>query len=273
MLTTVTLDKLRALGLSGMARALSDQLERIEFQSLSFEERIGLLVDREAHDRDSRRLERHLKTAKLRSDACLEDIDFHHPRGLDRAQFLSLASAHWVSAHQNILVVGPTGAGKTFIACALAHAAIRHGHTALYLRAPRLFTDLARARADGRLPRLMAAWARIDLLVIDDIVLRPLQPEQAADLLEVLEDRTQRRSTILTSQLPVRLWHDALGEPTVADAILDRVVHSSHRLELKGDSLRRPRDDRTPVTTAATGSDMPDSDPHQPEGGDNRVRP
>ncbi len=239
MLTTPTLDRLHALNLMGMARAFQEQLERPDYQGLSFEERLGLLVDREAQDRDNRRLERHLKTAKLRSDACLEDIDFHHPRGLDRAVLRSLGEAEWVTAHRAILIIGPTGVGKTFLACAVAQAAIRRGHTGLYQRAPRLLNELALAHADGRLPRLLAAWARIDVLVIDDLALRPLPPEQAADFLEVIEDRHQRRSTIVTSQLPISHWHEALGEPTIADAILDRLVHQAHRLELRGDSLRK----------------------------------
>ncbi len=255
MLTGPTIDKLRALNLTGMARALGEQLERADDQALSFEARLGLLVDREAQDRDNRRLARNLQAAKLRADACLEDVDFRHPRGLDRAQILGLADAHWVAGRQNILVTGPTGSGKTFVSCALAQAALRRGHTALYPRAPRLLGDLALARADGRLPRLLASWARVDVLVVDDFALRPLLPEQTADLLEVIEDRAQRRSTILASQLPVRLWHDALGEPTLADALLDRVVHNAHRIELRGDSLRRPHHDLRPdAPEAATGA-------------------
>jgi DNA replication protein DnaC len=255
MLTNPTVDKLRALNLTGMARALAEQLERAEYAALSFEERLGLLVDREAQDRDNRRLDRHLKAAKLRWDASVEDVDFRHPRGLDRGQLLSLADARWVAARQNILVTGPTGSGKTFIACALAHATVRRGHTALYLRAPRLLGDLALARADGRLPRVLAAWARVDVLVVDDFALRPLLPEQTADLLEVIEDRAGRRSTVVASQLPVRLWHDALTEATLADALLDRVVHNAHRIELRGESLRRPRD--SPTTDADAAPDRP----------------
>jgi DNA replication protein DnaC len=260
------LEKLRILNLLGMARALTEQLERPDYQALSFEERLGLLVDREVQDRDNRRLERHLKAAKLRSSACIEDVDFRHPRGLDRGQLLTLATAQWVRAHQNVLIVGPTGAGKTFLACALAQAALRQGHTALYLRVPRVLGELALARADGRFPRLLATWARVDVLVLDDLALRPLLPEQSADLLEVLEDRAERRSTIVTSQLPVARWHDALADPTIADAVLDRLVHRAHRLELQGDSLRRPRDALQNAQEAAAppGSLVADS---QPTGG------
>jgi DNA replication protein DnaC len=239
MLNTPTLDKLHALNLMGMARAFSEQLERADYQTLTFEERLGMLVDREAQDRDNRRLHRYLKAARLRSQASVEDLDFRRPRGLDRAAVLSLAESQWVNAHRNLLIVGPTGAGKTFVACALAQAAVRQGHTALYLRAPRMLQDLGLARGDGRLPRLMTAWAKVSVLVIDDLALRPLSAEQAADLLEVIEDRYQVRSTVVTSQLPVSEWHDALGEPTIADAILDRLVHNAHRIELHGDSLRR----------------------------------
>jgi DNA replication protein DnaC len=251
MLITPTIEKLQALSLGGMARALTEQLERPDYAELSFEERLGLLVDREMQDRENRRLVRRLKAAKLRSDAVIEDLDLRTPRGLDRATVLSLAESHWVAAHRNVLVTGPTGVGKTFIACALAHSAIRRGHTALYLRLPRLLDELVLARADGRLPRLMAAWARIDVLVLDDLGLQPVAPPRAADLLEVIEDRAGLRSTIVTSQLPVGHWHEALGEPTLADAILDRLVHGAYRLELHGESLRRER-------APADGLDDPD---------------
>ncbi len=239
MLINATMEHLRELSLSGMARALAEQLENTEFHALTFEERLGMLCDREIQDRYNRRLERNLRTAKLRTVACIEDVDFRRPRGLERAVVMSLASAQWVAAHQNVLVVGPTGAGKTFLGCALAHSAVRTGHTALYIRAPRLFNDLLIARADGRWTRLMAAWARVDVLFIDDLALQPLTPAQAADLLEVIEDRSQRRSTIVSSQIPIAEWHAALGDPTLADAILDRLTNNAHRIELRGDSMRR----------------------------------
>jgi len=268
MLITPTIDKLQALSLGGMARALAEQLESPTYAELSFEERLGLLVDREAQDRENRRLARHLKAARLRSEAVIEDLDLRTPRGLDRSTVLSLAESHWVSAHRNVLIVGPTGVGKTFLACALAHSAIRRGHSALYLRLPRLLDELVLARADGRLPRLMAAWARVDVLVLDDLGLQPVPPPRAADLLEVIEDRAGLRSTVVTSQLPVGHWHEALGEPTVADAILDRLVHGAYRLELRGGSMRRAQEpadgpDRsdqaspTATTPGATATDGP----------------
>jgi DNA replication protein DnaC len=252
MLISPTLDKLQALSLGGMARAFEEQLERPDYAELSFEERLGLLVDREATDRENRRLARRLKAAKLRSDAVIEDLDFRAPRGLDRSTILSLAESHWVEAHRNVLVTGPTGVGKTFLACALAQAAIRRGHTALYLRLPRLLDELVLARADGRLPRLMTAWAKVGVLVLDDLGLQPVPPARAADLLEVIEDRGGLRSTIVTSQLPVAHWHETLGEPTVADAILDRLVHDAYRLELQGESMRRS--EATPDDAAAVAA-------------------
>jgi len=262
MLTNPTLEKLHALNLSGMARAFAEQLERADYQALTFEQRLGLLVDREAQDRDNRRLERNLRAAKLRVDAAVEDVDFRRPRGLDRTVVLALADAQWVAAHRTVLIVGATGVGKTYLACALAQAALRRGHTALYLRVPRLLDELALARADGRLPRLMAAWARVEVLLLDDLGLQPLTPAQAADLLEVIEDRAGLRATIVTSQLPVAHWHEALGEPTIADAILDRLVHNAHRLELRGESMRRPRDERGGV--AGDSTDVTPAAPNEP---------
>jgi DNA replication protein DnaC len=245
MLTTATLDGLHTLRLPGMARGLLEQREHPDYAALGFEERLAMLVDRELTERRNRKLDRALKAAKLRFPATVEDIDFRRHRGLERAQVLSLAESHWVDAHHSVVIVGATGLGKTYLACALATAAIRRGHNAVYLRAPRLLDDIALARAEGRLVRLLAHWARIDVLVIDDFLIRPLGPDQAADVLEVIEDRVGLRATIVTSQLPVALWHDALGEPTVADGILDRLLDNVHRIELHGESMRRATTDHT----------------------------
>ncbi len=239
MLTNQTIEGLYALKLPAMATGLAEQAGSANHQALSFEERLGLLVDRELAERESRRLERYLKSAKLRSNAVVEDIDFRRQRGLDRPSVLGLAESTWVAKRHNLTVVGPTGVGKTFLACALANCAIRRGHTALYLRASRMLDQLAMARVDGRFQRLTASWARIDVLVIDDLLLRPLTPDQAADTLEVIEDRAGLRSTIITSQLPISQWHEAMGEPTLADAVLDRVLQNVHRIELDGESMRR----------------------------------
>ncbi len=234
-----TIEGLYALKLPAMAAGLAEQGDSASHQALSFDERLGLLVDRELAERESRRLERYLKTAKLRSNAVVEDLDFRRRRGLDRSVLLGLAEAGWVTSRHNVAVVGPTGVGKTFIACALANCAIRRGHTALYLRASRMLDELAVARVDGRFGRLTASWARIDVLVLDDFLLRPLTPDQAADTLEVIEDRAGLRSTIITSQLPIAMWHEAMGEPTIADAVLDRLLQNLHRIELEGESMRR----------------------------------
>jgi DNA replication protein DnaC len=239
VLTHPTTEGLLALRLEAMAQGLAEQRGHPDYEGLGFDERLGLLVDRELAERENRRMDRHLKQAKLKTQAAIEDIDFRRPRGLDRAQILGLADAHFVDHHQTIVVVGPTGVGKTYVACALAHAAIRRGHSALYVRAPRLFDEITIARADGRLQRLMATWARVATLVVDDFLLRPLSADQAADMLEVIEDRAGVRSTIITSQLPVSLWHEALGDATIADAVLDRLLEKAHRIELHGESLRR----------------------------------
>ncbi|MGH8996117.1 MAG: IS21-like element helper ATPase IstB [Acidimicrobiales bacterium] len=239
MLNNQTIDGLYALKLNAMAEALAEQHESAEYQALSFDERFGLLVDREVTAREDRRRQRYLRSAKLRSDAVIEDVDFRSHRGLDRSQVLGLAEGTWVRNHHQVSIIGATGTGKTFLACALANAAIRRGHSALYLRFPRMLDELAIARVDGRFGRLTAAWARIDVLVLDDYLLRPLNADQAADTLEVIEDRAGLRSTIVASQLPISEWHAALGEPTIADAVVDRLLANLHRIELEGESLRR----------------------------------
>ncbi len=238
MLTHSTIEGLKTLRLPAMASGLLEQRAHPDYHELSFEDRLGLLVEQELLQRSNRRLERILKAAKLRSGAVVEDLDFAAARGLDKATFLSLVGSSWVANHHHVMIVGPTGVGKTFVACALAHAAIRDGATALYVRVPPLLDDLSVARADGRLARMMANLARVDVLILDDLLLRPHSDDQAADLLEVVEDR-RGRSIIATSQLPVNHWHEGLGDPTVADAILDRLLERAHRLELVGASRRR----------------------------------
>lgn len=241
MLTIPTLDKLRVLKLPGMAKAFEEQLASSDYEHLSFEERLGLLVDREATERENRRLQSRLKQAKLRQTACMEDIDYHHPRGLDRSLMRSLSTCRWMKDHLNILISGPTGAGKSFIACALGHRACLEGFKVLYFRAPRLFPDLALARGDGRYSKLMSSMAKAHLLVVDDWGLSVLADQERRDLLEILEDRHGIHSTIMASQLPVEHWHEVIGNPTLADAILDRLVHSAYRINLNGGSMRKKK--------------------------------
>jgi len=241
MLTHPTLDKLQALRFNGMAQALQEQMQMSDIDSLSFEERLGLLVDREMTERDNRRLKTRLRKARLRQNASVEDIDYRHPRGLDRALMVKLCSCNWISQHHNLLITGPTGSGKTFLACALAQKACRQGYTALYSRLPRLFQQLHIAKGDGRYGKLLIAYAKIDLLVFDDWGLAKLTEEQRHDLLEILEDRHGLRSTLLTSQIPVKHWHEVIGDPTLADAILDRLIHNAYKINLKGESMRKKK--------------------------------
>jgi DNA replication protein DnaC len=239
MLTSPTLEKLKEMRLLGMAGALEDQLQTPDIQSLGFEERLGLLVDREQTERDNRRLKTRLTKARLRQQASLEDIDYSGSRGLDKGQLLDLGSCKWISERNNLLLTGPTGAGKTYIACALAQKACRQGLTALYLRLPRLFGDLTIAKGDGRYGKLLVRYSRVDVMVLDDWGVAPMTAENRRDLLEILDDRYEKKSTLITSQLPVEKWHRYLEDPTLADAILDRVVHNAYRVELKGESMRK----------------------------------
>jgi DNA replication protein DnaC len=239
MLKHPTMEKLNNLKLTGMVKALTEQQQMTEVDSLGFEERLGLLVDREATERENRKLTTRLKKAKLRQSASVEDIDFRRMRGLDKALILSLAACAWIAKGVNVLICGPTGVGKSYLACALAHKACLEGYTALYLRLPRLFEELRLAKADGRYGKLMLSYAKTDLLVLDDWGLTPMTDPQRRDLLELMEDRYGLKSTIITSQLPVTAWHEAIGDPTLADAILDRIVHNAHKVEMQGESMRK----------------------------------
>lgn len=241
MLNNPTCDQLRELRLAGMLAAYEAQLKDGACYGLSFEERLGLLVDREYNERQNRRLKTRLREARLRLDAAVEDIDYRHPRGLDKRLLLSLADCQWIRQHQNLIITGPTGAGKTYLACALANQACRQGLTVQYHRAPRLFGDLALARGDGRYPKLIAKLAKSDLLILDDWATALLTDEQRRDLFEIAEDRYQRRATLITAQLPVKHWHETIGDPTLADAILDRIIHNAHTITLKGESMRKKK--------------------------------
>ncbi|MCP3880439.1 MAG: ATP-binding protein [Sulfitobacter sp.] len=251
MLHHPTLEKLQQLRLNGMYKALIEQMNMPDSETLSFEERLGLLADREITEREDRRLKTRMRQAKLKHNACVEDIDYRAPRGLDKALVLQLSACLWIHEGLNLIVSGPTGVGKTWIACALAHKACREGYTALYLRLPRLFEDLSLAHGDGRFVKLMAGFAKTDLIVLDDWGLAKFSAEQRHDLLELLDDRHGNRSTLVTSQVPVDHWHEVIGDPTLGDAILDRLVHSAYRINLKGESLRK----RYSKLTTATPSE------------------
>jgi len=247
MLHHPTLEKLQTLRLSGMYKALTEQMNMPESETLGFEERLGLLADRESTERQDRRLKTRLRQARLKHNACVEDLDYRAPRGLDKALMLQLATCRWVHEGLNLIINGPTGVGKTWIACALAQKACREDYTALYLRLPRLFEDLSLAHGDGRFTKLMAGFAKTDLIILDDWGLAKFTAEQRRDLLELLDDRHGNRSTVVTSQVPVDHWHEVIGDHTLADAILDRLVHSAYRINLKGESMRKRYAKLTPT--------------------------
>jgi DNA replication protein DnaC len=242
MLVEPTIEKLKLLRLIAMASAWLEQQKRAEMNQLAFDERFGLLVDAEWLNRENRRLARSLKEAKLKlSQACVEDIDYSPRRELDRAVIRQLATCRWVDEHQNVVITGMTGTGKTYLACALAQQACRKGFRALYRRVSRLLDELTLARADGSYVRLLGKLARADVLILDDWGMTPLRDQDRRDLHEVLDDRYATRSTIVTSQLPVSKWHDYLGDPSSADAICDRMIHNAHRIMLKGPSRRKEK--------------------------------
>ena len=242
MLQEPMMDKLNAMHLFGMVDALKAQQLDSASAELSFLERLGLLVDHQWTWKENQALARRLRTAKLKKGACVEDIDYRTARGLDRGVIRGLAQqSGWVRNHENILLIGPTGVGKSFIACALAQKACRDGYSALYLRAATLFRDLAVARADGSLRHLLARLSRVDVLIVDDFCMAPMSEAERRDFWEICDDRYQARSTILTSQLPVARWHEQIGEATAADGILDRLVHNAHRIDMLGPSKRKDR--------------------------------
>jgi DNA replication protein DnaC len=241
MLNEQTFEKLYSLKLSGMAEALKAQLQQPDTTELSFEERLAMLVDAEYVYRENKRMKRLLQSAKLKLSASLEDIDYRAPRGLDKSVIRSLGGCGWIRKHQNVIIVGPTGTGKTYLSCALAQRACREGLSAYYLRTPTLYRNLAMAKADGSYARVLARLGRISLLVLDDLGLAALTDHERRDLLEVIEDRHGAGSTIITSQLPVEHWHEVIGDPTIADALLDRLVHNAHRITLRGESMRKTK--------------------------------
>ena len=239
MLLHPTLEKLTTLRFTGMAAALDEQMQMNSLDDLGFEERLGILLDREMAVRQTRRMNTRLRKARLRQDGCIEDINFRHPRGLDKSLVMRLAGCEWIKEHNNLIITGPTGVGKTYLACAFAQKACREGYSTLYLRMTKLFEDLALAKGDGRYLKLLASFAKADLLVLDDYGLEQLGRDQRHDLLEILEDRHGLKSTLVTSQLPIDHWHEQIGDPTLADAILDRLVHNAHKIKLDGDSMRK----------------------------------
>ncbi len=239
MLNEQTFEKLYGMKLAGMAEAMKDQMTRSDMDGLAFEERFAMLVDAQHLWKENKRMKRLLKSAKLKLSASMEDIDYRAPRGLDKSVVLSLGTCEWIRRHRNVIITGPTGVGKTYLACALAHNACREGLGAFYIRSPKLYYTLSIARADGSYARMLSKLAKVPVLVLDDLGLAALNDPERRDLLEVIEDRHGCASTIITSQLPVEHWHEVIGDPTIADALLDRLVHNAHRINLKGQSMRK----------------------------------
>src|SRR6202050_3261821 len=241
MLNQQTIEKLHAMKLHGMADAFHTQLGTTDAGQLSFEERLAMLVDQQWLWKENRALARRLRFAHLKERGVIEDVDYQHPRGLDRKLMRTLATSEWVRQHQHLLLLGPTGIGKSWLGCALAHKACRDGFSVLHKRTSELFRELAVAHADGSIGRLLIRLSRTDVLLLDDFAMAPLKDTERRDFLEICDDRYQRRSLILTSQMPIARWHEQIGDPSIADSILDRLVHNAYRIELHGDSIRKEK--------------------------------
>ena len=239
MLWQQTLERLRAMKLRGMAKGLEEQENSKGHQAMSFEERLGYLVDYEYLERENRKLSSRLRQANFRQQACMEDVDYKYKRNLNRSNFLELGKCNWIREHKNIILTGPSGVGKSYLACALGNKACLEGFKVLYIRVPRFLTELLIGKGDGSYLKLLKSFSRVDVLILDDWGLSNLTDEQRKEFLEVMEDRYELKSTIITSQVPVKNWHEVIGDSTIADAILDRVVHNSYRIELSGDSMRK----------------------------------
>lgn len=245
MLTEQTLEKLYDMRLTGMADAFKDQQVQTAMNELSFDERFAFLVDQHWTWKEDRRMKTLLRKARLKDNACIEDIDYRTPRGIDKSVILKLSGCDWIKNAQNIIITGPTGVGKTYLACAMANRACRKGMAALYKRTPRLFQEIAVARADGTYPKLMNQLLKTKVLILDDFCITPMKDDERKDLLEVIEDRQGLASTIISTQIPMKNWFESIGDPTMADAILDRLIHNAHKVELKGESMRKTRSSLT----------------------------